>query len=324
MRRYFLSCDWGTSNFRLAAVDPEAVMTKMGSSKTIAERSSDRGIRDLTESGSFGEYLAAEIAALLEESNLPDDGSPVWVSGMASSTIGWHELEYAALPFDLDGTNCVYEAIRHSALGNREAYLVSGIRAEADVLRGEESQILGVFSHPEYRRFRSDASLVLPGTHSKHVSVSHETVDAFQSFISGELFELLRHQSVLRHSVHTESVNLSSRETRDAFLRGVRCGRDSSIAPNLFRVRAEQVLDGETAANGTAFLSGLILGDEIARSDVLREDRPVLLCASGPLLESYTAAFTEFSGLDVITIPSSVSETAVARGQLVIQTRVQK
>jgi 2-keto-3-deoxy-galactonokinase len=45
-----------------------------------------------------------------------------------------------------------------------------------------------------------DGILCLPGTHAKWVQISAEEVVSFQTFMTGELFDLLSH-SVLRHSV---------------------------------------------------------------------------------------------------------------------------
>ena len=46
--------------------------------------------------------------------------------------------------------------------------LVSGVRAGADVMRGEESQILGLAQLPDFPE-DDHICLLLPGTHSKSV-----------------------------------------------------------------------------------------------------------------------------------------------------------
>ena len=55
---------------------------------------------------------------------------PVIISGMASSTIGWHELPYARTPFACDGSDVVWKQVEERVI------LVSGLRTEEKALRG--------------------------------------------------------------------------------------------------------------------------------------------------------------------------------------------
>jgi 2-dehydro-3-deoxygalactonokinase len=69
-----------------------------------------------------------------------------------------------------------------------------------DVMRGEETQIAGFLAAaPGF-----DGVLCLPGTHAKWVQISAEEVVSFRTFMTGELFDLLSTQSVLRHSIAGE------------------------------------------------------------------------------------------------------------------------
>ena len=48
---------------------------------------------------------------------------------------------------------------------------------------GEELQLLGL-----QRQIQYESIVVLLGTHSKHVHVSHQDIFSFQTFLTGELF----------------------------------------------------------------------------------------------------------------------------------------
>src|SRR5690606_23218356 len=64
-----------------------------------------------------------------------------------------------------------------------------------DILRGEETQILGYLSlSPENREIHL---LCLPGTHTKWVIVKKGYVDTFLTSMQGELFDMLEKHSVL-------------------------------------------------------------------------------------------------------------------------------
>ena len=106
----FLSCDWGTSAFRLRLVERETL-------KILAETHSKEGnaaTADLwQQAGQPSEQRVAFYRAIIQkhlmkleaEAKMPLDDVPVVVSGMASSTIGMLELPYRPLPFAVDGSD---------------------------------------------------------------------------------------------------------------------------------------------------------------------------------------------------------------------------
>ena len=68
---------------------------------------------------------------------------PVIISGMASSTVGIKELSYAHMQFDLSGKDLVIEKLAADIFCKHEILLLSGLRTENDVMRGEETILLG-------------------------------------------------------------------------------------------------------------------------------------------------------------------------------------
>lgn len=79
----FLSCDWGTTNFRLRWA---------GGTDDVAEVRTDEGAAKLAAAGGDRAAMFRDtLARGLDQLGAPAD-MPVVVSGMASSTIGWHEL----------------------------------------------------------------------------------------------------------------------------------------------------------------------------------------------------------------------------------------
>jgi len=132
-------------------------------------------------------------------------------------------------------------------------------RRDGDVIRGEETQIVGLL--------RSDPGfagvVILPGTHSKWVKVANGQIADFQTYLTGEMFDLLSRQSFLRHSVSDAGGDLS---TMDDFALGVTRTAVEALPflGAIFSVRARQLLLDVPKAANLAYLSGLIIGGEIA------------------------------------------------------------
>ena len=94
--------------------------------------------------------------------------------------------------------------------GSRHAvWMVSGLSTGADLMRGEESELLGVLAVPEFEPLRCRALVVLPGTHSKQVRIEGGAVVDFRTFMTGELLELLSTKSLLGVSVETAVILVS-------------------------------------------------------------------------------------------------------------------
>ena len=148
-----ISVDWGTSAFRaaLAAADGSAL-------ETVA---ADQGAIGLAP-GEHEAFLAAKVGAW--KNWFPD--LPIVMSGMVGSRQGWVEAPYAACPAGAAEIAAATVAFASAKLGR--VVLAPGLsaldwRGAPDVMRGEETEILGALSASG----RADGLFVLPGTHSK-------------------------------------------------------------------------------------------------------------------------------------------------------------
>jgi 2-dehydro-3-deoxygalactonokinase len=287
----FLSCDWGTSSFRLRLVST-------ATNEALAEIEAPFGARELFERsqltgaprfGLFAETAVHHIEKIGLRYSLK--GQPLIVSGMASSTIGWKELPYASVPFPLDASGLVIEELAWDAPeGLGSTYIVSGVASAADILRGEECQAIGLLAQPEFQAFRERSLLILPGTHSKHLFIEGGRVHTFQTFMTGELFDTLSNHTVLKATVDPSA---SAQIYVAEFKAGLNHVRDNGLAASLFRVRTRGVLDHANPGANAAFLSGLLIGAEIEslnRNPTL----PVIVAATKPLTAIYSMAIPKY------------------------------
>ncbi|PPK85027.1 2-dehydro-3-deoxygalactonokinase [Neolewinella xylanilytica] len=300
---YFISCDWGTTNFRLRVVES-------GSQHVVAEVGSGRGIREVFEafqrSGTnsqrdyFANYLLAQLVTLPK----PYRHAPVVASGMASSNMGIRELPYAELPIGARGENLVCEWLDLGA--THRLLLVSGVKGSNDIMRGEEVQAVGLID-----RMENAGTLVLPGTHSKHLRYTGGVFTDFRTYMTGELFELLSRKSLLSASVEAGPLGQSERE---AFDEGVLQAMNGRPTGNLFSVRVQTVLNDYPKKDNYHFLSGLLIGEELRQLTVTAGS--VYLAAAGTLSTAYSRAF-KILGLDnrLVSFDAEILRHALLFGQ---------
>jgi 2-dehydro-3-deoxygalactonokinase len=197
--------------------------------------------------------------ALLEliGSWLPEKaGTLVVACGMVGARQGWVEVPYQQAPCAPLAKEIVYAATHDGRL--RVAILagVSQMTPHPDVMRGEETQIAGLLlERPGY-----EGVVCLPGTHTKWARIHAGAILRFQTFMTGELFELLRVHSVLRHSI--DSTSWDSDEFAGAV--GAAFARPESVAARLFGIRAGSLLAGLESGATNAQLSGILIGAELA------------------------------------------------------------
>jgi 2-dehydro-3-deoxygalactonokinase len=255
----FISCDWGTSSFRLRLIDTNTLIV-------LAESKSMEGIaathnlwQQIKQTGRVAYYcevLQKHIRVLESICGFPLAKTTIIVSGMASSQIGMIELPYQSIPINLMQADLATHIIPATATFPYEILLVSGVRTENDVMRGEETILAGC----DINKLPSEQLFIFPGTHSKHVVVKEGMVTVFHTFMTGELFSLLATTSILANSV--ESITDDMRNV-SVFLRGVKDAAHSNFLNAIFHVRTNHLFDVFNKSDNYEYLSGLLIGTEL-------------------------------------------------------------
>ena len=274
----FLSCDWGTSSFRLRLVDTSTL-------KIICSISGTDGIavtyqRWLQENGKENErfsffrlFLVDQIKKLASVVDEDLQGIPLVISGMASSSIGMKELPYRELPFKSDGSDIVVQTTGPGESFPHELIIISGAKTGDDVLRGEETLVIGAeVSQSDY-----ESIYILPGTHSKHVRVVNGEAVSFKTYLTGEFFDLLSTKSILANSV--ERTQLPVEDFDEFFNRGIRDGSSANLLNIVFHVRTNQLFRKNSPSENYHYLSGLLIGSELNDLDDSKAGSIVLVAA---------------------------------------------
>jgi 2-dehydro-3-deoxygalactonokinase len=279
--------DWGTSSLRAAFAPGDQVEQT---------RHSDQGILKVP-TGAFPRTLHELCGDWLQEPEVL-----CLISGMAGSAQGWSLAPYCPCP-----AGQVELAQHLHWIEPDRIALVPGLSCEhahaPDVMRGEEVQILGVLQLHGLQ----DARLVLPGTHSKWVTVRAGRIDTFHTYMTGEVYAVMRQHSILGRTLPA----WSSDEALDGahFDQGVRLSlQGGSLLHHLFGVRTLSLMERASPVALASYLSGLVIGDEL-RAQQLVQGQTVWVVGSTALQARYTRAL---SLLGVLTHP--LGDTATWTG----------
>src|ERR1700750_1050753 len=139
-RASFIAGDWGTSRLRLYLCDTVGHVLARGEGE-----------------GASAPDCAGRFAAAVAAWDKAHGVLPAVLSGMVGSTIGWREVPYLKCP--ARPAAIANAALRFESTGRAVAILPGlscrGKTGAVDVLRGEETQILGALHlHPQLTRGR--------------------------------------------------------------------------------------------------------------------------------------------------------------------------
>ncbi len=280
----WIAADWGTSHLRVWAMQGETILDQAHSDQGMAKLSRDK----------FQPALLALIEGWLGSS--PTD---VVACGMVGARQGWVEAPYSAVPV----APLPAAPIRVPDTDPRiRAFVVPGLKQNAppDVMRGEETQIAGFLAN----RQNWDGVICLPGTHTKWVQISADEVVSFRTFMTGEMFELLRGQSVLRHSVGEGwDDNAFSDAVADTL------SKPEQLAARLFGLRAADLLRGDDPVVARSRLSGFLIGAELAATRPYWLGQQIAIIGAREISDVYARAL-EKQGAFVDIVNSTQSTLA--------------
>lgn len=300
-----IALDWGTSSLRAYLLTADGAI--------LDRKASPHGIQNLPEPGAAGfERAFADIAGAWLAA---DPALSVVAGGMVGSAQGWIEAPYVpcpAGPADLAAA----AAIATTADGRRiliaPGVLDAPADAAPDVMRGEEIQIAGALAADP--TWSHAARIVLPGTHSKWVDVVDGRIIRLATYMTGELFAVLRQHSILgRLMPPATDAAISADACADAFAAGVRAGftAEAALSHALFAVRTLGLMKRLPHGALEDYLSGLLIGHEFAGAlppGAAADTRPLILIGDEKLTRRYADALA----LVGQTVTAALDNTAPA------------
>jgi 2-dehydro-3-deoxygalactonokinase len=292
----FIAADWGTTHLRLFLCDAEGVAQDSTSGPGAAE------VR-----GPFGDVFASLTARWEERHGV----LPAVLCGMVGSSIGWTQAPYVPCPAHPDQIIAACTPLEGGRI-----QIVPGLSCRnrfnaPDLLRGEETQILGALRLEDTLR-QGRWILCLPGTHTKWVVVEDGWVREFVTAPAGELFALLRDRSVLVR----KPPGVDDQFDPETFAKGLANFNEfpeAQVLHRLFECRSRQ-LSGEFEAHAaSSYLSGMLIASDVHGALRMLSSsatpRTVFLVGSPQLTQLYATACV-FSNYDTHQVDGAAASLA--------------
>jgi len=282
----YIAVDWGTTNRRAYLVSADGRCTD--------EFEDERGIMSVA-AGAFPAAVA-QIRGRLGD-------RPLLMAGMVGSNKGWIEAPYVPCPAGLPelAGRLVWAEEGEVAIVPGLSYLSDD---QADVMRGEEVQILGAVADG---LVPDDCLICHPGTHNKWINVAGGRILSFRTVMTGEMFNLLK-----EHSILADLLSLPA-QGGEAFRAGVRRGLShDGLTSELFSVRARVLLDQARREDAASFTSGLLIGADLRVGLRSAPDARVIVMGRPELTGLYASALIE-AGQDACEVDGEQSFVAGIR-----------
>jgi 2-dehydro-3-deoxygalactonokinase len=269
-----IAIDWGSSSLRAYRLGDDGAI--------LDQRRADLGV--LSCDGRFADVLVRHLDGW--------DDARIMMCGMVGGRGGWMEVPYVECPAGEHEIAAAIAPLENDStlFADRDLRIVPGMIDRgsspiADVMRGEETQIIGLLESLG----EGVHTICLPGTHSKWVQVRDHAVSSVRTAMTGEAYALFRTHSVLARLMATEDPPFDAAAFDDGLQRS---GDAGGLLHHLFGIRTAGLLGRLSDTQSPSYLSGLLIGHEIRA----QAPRPpcVHLIGNDRLLTVYTHALAAF------------------------------
>ena len=308
----FISVDWGTTNLRIRFVSNPDLHIQ-------GEFFYDNGLKKMNKIWEESKkkfpnrkkYLLDKLIEYLDKTLFEHvNFKNIIISGMASSSIGLQELDYSKIPFNFIKPKINLLEIKWR---QKTISLISGIKKNDDIMRGEETQVVGIAE--EYINM-DKALIIIPGTHSKHIYCDEGIITNFKTFMTGEVFNSFTENTILSSSVNYIEFN---DKYKTSFINGVNQIKEgSSLINAAFKIRTNDLFKKMSKEDNYHFLSGLLIGEELLKLD-LSDTKKIIVYANPQLTKIYTTALKHLeTNEEIICVPEKKLAKIQVLGQFKI------
>ena len=249
MRRY-ITIDGGTTNTRVRLIADGKIADTLK-------------MKSVCDGAAYKSELKEKTAELLLRNSLSEsDIICILATGtMATAEIGLCPLEHLFVPVNIEKLKKESYRTEIPEISGIPFVFVRGVKtacdtlSDADMMRGEESEIMGIIKEPF-----TPSVYMLMGSHTKMVRTDGDgNIVDIRTMLTGELIEAVSSNTILKHTLDLKVSSLD----REYLKRGYDYCCERSINEAFFKVRILKNIFGESDSKVYSFF--LILWIQISR-----------------------------------------------------------
>ena len=297
----YITIDGGTTNTRINLVVGGEIVDKefisFGAKASIGNREKLRtAIKDA-------------ITAVLNRQGLKSaDITRILASGMITSEHGLMEIPHIKTPAGIAELNAAMTEVTLDDISDIPFVFISGVKTDAkelgdiDIMRGEEAEIFGISTG-------EDGVYVLPGSHSKIVTVEGGKITKFKTMLTGEMIATLLDGTILKGSFDLSNVSLD----KEYLFKGYEYCRENGINDALFKVRILRNVLNASENELYSFYMGVVVYNEVNYILSVPTEK-IAVGGKRSLRDILTSLLERYSNAEVVSIDENVATGATTRG----------
>ncbi len=302
----YITVDGGTTNTRVALVIDnkviEAQKISIGSKDCIASNEPLKA------------QIKASIENLLKNNSLTSsDICAVLASGMITCEYGLHELKHLVSPAGIDELNSGMQKKEIPEICDIPFYFIPGVKinskipAETDMMRGEETEIMGLVDE-----FGTDCVYVLPGSHSKLIVLDDDKrISIFKTMMTGEMISALSKNTILNGTV---DLSIGEHDTPSLIMGYEYCIK-YGINDALFKTRILKNLFSKSDVEIYSYFLGVVLANEIEALKKFNKNG-VVIGGKSQLKNAMCDLLKSTTDLNIISVTEDIVDSCVFMGQV--------
>lgn len=296
---YIITLDTGTTNTRVTLWENQEVIDKV---------SREVGVRNTAIDGNNSKLKNAvkeAIFEILDNNHLRlNEVNKILASGMITSNVGLVEVPHLWAPAGIEDLANGMVSHYISDVVDKEIWFIPGVKnnirkvtlenCEAmDIMRGEEVETIGLIEH---LNVKGPVLVILPGSHSKFVSVDKEgKITGCLTSLSGELISVITNNTIIASSLEH---SLASEFSRKMVLEGYKNGEKVGLSRTIFSVRILDQFTDLSINDKANFLLGAVLSADLkaiknSRALKVSPESNVIVAGKDILKHSFKAIIEE-------------------------------
>ena len=307
---FTITIDAGTTNTRV-------ILWK--NAEAIDKVSYEVGVRNTAVDGNnlkLKNAVSKSIIEVLDKNGIRlEEINKIMASGMITSNVGLIEIPHLCAPVGIEELAEGMVSYYIPGIVDKEIWFIPGVKnnvnqvtienCEAmDIMRGEEVETIGLL---ERLNVKIPALIILPGSHSKFVSVDGAgKITGCLTSLAGEMVSVITNNTIIANSLEH---SLVSEYKQEMVIAGYKNGSRAGITRTIFTVRILGQFTDFNVNERANFLLGAVLSADIKamkNSSALKviEGSKVIIAGKNILRDSFKAVIEEdgyFKNLEVVS-----------------------